>query len=381
MASSEGAASVTFDGARKVYGDSTVAVEGVDATIGEGEFITIVGPSGSGKSTLLRMIAGLEEISGGEIRIGDERINGVEPQKRGIAMVFQNYALYPHMSVRKNMAYGLKLTTDLPDDEIQRRVEETAEMMGIEEHLEDKPGNLSGGQQQRVATGRAIVRDPKIFLLDEPLSNLDAKLKVHMRTELQQLQEELGTTTIYVTHDQHEAMTMSDRIIVLNHGTLQQFGTPDEVYEEPANRFVADFIGSPSMNFFDVRLNGSTLVSETFEYDIPESMAARIDEHRSGDALELGIRPEAISIDESGPNVVPATVDVMENGGSDNYLHTSVGNDVCRVRVPGDVKPPVGYETDLAFDVGDIHVFDRETGDNLLSDTEQPQQISDRPTD
>ena len=378
MASSDSpAASVTFDNARKVYGDSTVAVEGVNATIEKGEFITIVGPSGSGKSTLLRMIAGLEEISDGEIRIDDEVINGIEPQKRGIAMVFQNYALYPHMTVRKNMAYGLKLTTDLPDDEIQQRVEETAEMMGIEEHLDDKPGNLSGGQQQRVATGRAIVRDPKIFLMDEPLSNLDAKLKVHMRTELQQLQEELGTTTIYVTHDQHEAMTMSDRIIVLNHGDLQQIGTPDEVYEEPANQFVADFIGSPSMNFFDVTLEGTTLLSPEFEYEIPESMAERIRAERSDTELELGIRPESISIDADDHNSIPATVEVMENGGSDNYLHLSIGDHTCRVRVPGSVKPETGYETEIEFDPADIHVFDVSTGDNLLSDVEQRQTVGD----
>ena len=359
-------ASVTFDDTRKVYDDEFVAVEGFDARIEDGEFITIVGPSGSGKSTLLRMIAGLEQISDGDIRIDGESIRGVEPQQRGIAMVFQNYALYPHMSVRKNMAYGLKLTTDLGDDAIDRRVRETAEMMGIERHLDDKPRNLSGGQQQRVATGRAIVRDPKIFLMDEPLSNLDAKLKVHMRTELQRLQEDLGTTTIYVTHDQEEALTMSDRIIVLNEGELQQFGTPDEVYNRPANRFVADFLGSPAMNFFDVELDGATLVGDGFRYHLPEDVAETVRAERSSEALELGIRPEDIRLGEAGDDTIPATVDVVENAGSDNFLYLSIDGEECRVRVPSGVKPSVGETVSLSFDAEDVHVFDRATGDNLL---------------
>ncbi|WP_276255993.1 ABC transporter ATP-binding protein [Halomontanus rarus] len=371
MASSDETASVTFDGVRKVYGGEFVAIDEFDAFIENGEFVTIVGPSGSGKSTLLRMIAGLEEITEGDIRIGNESIKGVEPQHRGIAMVFQNYALYPHMSVEKNMSYGLKLTTDLSDDEIQRRVRETAEMMGIEDQLDSKPSELSGGQQQRVATGRAIVRDPKIFLMDEPLSNLDAKLKVHMRTELQRLQEELGTTTIYVTHDQHEALTMSDRIVVLDQGELQQFGTPDEVYNEPVNRFVADFIGSPAMNFFDVGLDGSTLVGEGIEYTLPASTADRIREGMTGPDLELGIRPEDIEYGSTGENAITATVEVVEVAGSDNFLYLEVGNEECRVRVPGGVKPGVGEQTQITFDPSDIHVFDVATGANLLADGAQ----------
>ena len=361
-------ASVTFENVRKVYLDDFVAVDGFDARIEDGEFITIVGPSGSGKSTLLRMIAGLEDITAGDIRIGGESIKGVEPQNRGIAMVFQNYALYPHMTVRKNMAYGLKLTTDLSDDEINRRVEETAEMMGIGDQLDSKPSELSGGQQQRVATGRAIVRDPKIFLMDEPLSNLDAKLKVHMRTELQRLQEELGTTTIYVTHDQHEALTMSDRIIVLNEGELQQFAPPEEVYDNPANRFVADFIGSPAMNFFDVTLQGDRLVADGFEYDLPASIADEVRNSAAGDDLELGIRPEDIEYGSPGDNSIGATVDVVEVAGSDNFVYLDVAGEECRVRVPGDVKPDVGERVELAFDPADLHLFDRKTGENLLAD-------------
>ncbi|WP_440767044.1 ABC transporter ATP-binding protein [Natronorubrum sp. DTA7] len=363
------AASVTFDNVRKVYLDDFVAVNGFDAEIEDGEFITVVGPSGSGKSTLLRMIAGLEDISSGDIRIGDDSIRGVEPQDRGIAMVFQNYALYPHMTVRKNMSYGLKLTTDLPDDEIKRRVSETAEMMGIEDQLDDKPANLSGGQQQRVATGRAIVRDPKIFLMDEPLSNLDAKLKVHMRTELQRLQEEFGTTTIYVTHDQHEALTMSDRIIVLDGGELQQFAPPDTVYNEPANRFVADFIGSPAMNFFDVELSGATLVGDGIEYAVPPSIVDTVLGNEAKSGLELGIRPEDITYDATGDNTISAVVDVLEVAGSDNFVYLDIDGSECRVRVPGDVKPTVGDQTEIGFDPDDIHLFDVRTGENLLAGT------------
>ncbi|MFC4439948.1 MULTISPECIES: ABC transporter ATP-binding protein [Natrialbaceae] len=375
--SNDGTASITFDDARKVYGDEFVAIEGVDAHIEPGEFITIVGPSGSGKSTLLRMIAGLEKISDGDIQIGGESVKGVEPQHRGIAMVFQNYALYPHMSVRKNMSYGLKLTTDLPDNEIKQRVQETAEMMGIEDQLSAKPSELSGGQQQRVATGRAIVRDPEVFLMDEPLSNLDAKLKVHMRTELQRLQEDLGTTTIYVTHDQHEALTMSDRIIVLNAGELQQFATPDEIYDRPVNRFVADFIGSPSMNFFDVELNERTLVGDHVEYSVPEPVAEAIREGQTGDGLELGIRPENISLGSDGANAISATVEVVEVAGSDNFVYLDVGGNECRVRVPSDVKPTVGEPVQFTFDPADIHVFDRQTGRNVLRTLESRQQVSE----
>jgi len=369
--------SVTFDGVQKIYDDNVVAVDDFDAEFDAGEFVTIVGPSGSGKSTLLRMIAGLEAISGGDIRIDGESVKGVEPQRRGIAMVFQNYALYPHMSVRKNMAYGLKLTTDMSKSAIDERVQETAEMMGIGDLLDDKPSQLSGGQQQRVATGRAIVRDPKIFLMDEPLSNLDAKLKVHMRTELQRIQNDLEATMIYVTHDQEEALTMSDRIVILNHGELQQIGTPDEVYNEPANRFVADFIGSPAMNFFDVSLTGERLVGDGFEYDLPEATAAYLDENASGSDLELGIRPEDIELRSAGGRSFTTTVDVVENAGSDSYLYLDLAGQECRVRAPSDVKPSVGEQITVTFEPSDIHVFDRSNGDNLLVDAPEQAAVSD----
>ena len=358
--------SVSFNDVRKEYGGSIVAVDGFDMEIEDGEFVSIVGPSGSGKSTLLRMLAGLEEITGGEISIDDRVVNDVPPQKRGIAMVFQNYALYPHMSVRKNMAYGLKLTTDLSDDEVDRRVEEAAEMMGIENLLDSKPGNLSGGQQQRVATGRAIVRDPAAFLMDEPLSNLDAKLKIHMRTELQRIQEELETTTVYVTHDQEEAMTMSDRIVVLAEGTLQQVGTPDEVYHRPANRFVADFIGSPSMNFFDVELRDRALVGGAFRYSLSREFVERLDADE-GDELVLGIRPEHIGIDDGADgDGIDATVDVVEPVGSDNYVYLHVGDDECTVRTSSGVRPAVGSATEVSFEESNLHLFDAKSGESVF---------------
>jgi multiple sugar transport system ATP-binding protein len=367
--------SVNVEDVTKIYhGEGEIlAVDGVSLDIRDGEFVTIVGPSGSGKSTLLRMIAGLEDITDGTISIGDRIVNDVQPQDRGVAMVFQNYALYPHMTARKNMSYGLQLTTDLSDAEIRDRVEEAAEMMGIEDQLDKKPGNLSGGQQQRVATGRAIVREPEVFLMDEPLSNLDAKLRVHMRTELQRIQEELDTTTIYVTHDQEEAMTMSDRIVVFNEGRIQQAGTPEQIYDEPANLFVADFIGSPSMNRFPVGLHDGTLVGDAFEYHLSEDHLERV--HRDaddGDELILGIRPEHIHLtDDPDPNNVRAHLDVLEPVGSDNYLYLRMGDDECRVRVPGDVRPVEGDEVTVRFDGTKIHLFRSDTGRNLLAAPEE----------
>ncbi|MCU4973426.1 sn-glycerol-3-phosphate ABC transporter ATP-binding protein UgpC [Halobacteria archaeon AArc-m2/3/4] len=364
--------SVRFDEVRKVYDDEIVAVDGCTLDIEDGEFVTIVGPSGSGKSTLLRMVAGLEDITGGNLHIGDRRVNNVAPQNRGVAMVFQNYALYPHMSVRKNMSYGLKLTTDLSDDEIERRIMDAAEMMGIEDLLEDKPSQLSGGQQQRVATGRAIVREPDVFLMDEPLSNLDAKLRTHMRIELQRLQEDLETTTIYVTHDQEEALTMSDRVVILNHGELQQVGTPENVYHEPVNRFVADFIGSPSMNFFDVELHGTTLTGGAFTYDLPGDLANRIQERMQSESLVLGVRPEHIKLSEPGvENAIEAEVAVLEPVGSDNYVYIDIGDLECTVRVPGDVKPEEGSRVHVTFDPTDIHLFDGETSKNIMLEAKQ----------
>jgi multiple sugar transport system ATP-binding protein len=315
------------------------------------------------------MVAGLESISEGEILIGDRVINDVHPRDRGIAMVFQNYALYPHMTVRENMSYGLRLTTDLSSDEISRRVTEAAEMLEISDHLEKKPANLSGGQQQRVATGRAIVREPEVFLMDEPLSNLDAKLKMHMRTELQRIQEELDTTTLYVTHDQEEAMTMSDRIVIIANGTIQQVGTPDEIYNHPANLFVADFIGSPAMNLFDVRLDGTMLVGEGFEYELSDDLVETVQANTTGRELVLGIRPEDIRIATGpGPNTVETRVDVVEPVGSDNYLYVTLAGQECTVRASADVRPDPGDTTLLTFDESDVHLFDAETETNVLGE-------------
>ena len=362
----------------KDYDGDILAVDNVSLEIEDGEFVTIVGPSGSGKSTLLRMIAGLEDITDGTIEIGDTVINDVQPQDRGVAMVFQNYALYPHMTARKNMSYGLKLTTDLPEEEIRERVEEAAEMMGIKDQLDKKPGNLSGGQQQRVATGRAIVRDPEVFLMDEPLSNLDAKLRTTMRTELQRIQEELGTTTIYVTHDQEEAMTMSDRIVVLNQGTIQQVGRPDTIYNEPVNLFVADFVGSPSMNKFDVRLDGNVLEGDTFDYRLSDEHLEQVHQYADdGEHLILGIRPENIRLtDDPGENAIRAHLDVREPVGSDNYLYFTIGDEECRVRVPGDVKPEEGTELAIEFDEENIHLFREQTGRNVLASLDEQTQAT-----
>ncbi|WP_135305463.1 ABC transporter ATP-binding protein [Haloarcula amylovorans] len=371
---------ITINNVRKEYDSDAgtiCAVDDVSLNVADGEFLTIVGPSGSGKSTLLRMIAGLEDITGGEIRIGDTVVNNIAPQNRGVAMVFQNYALYPHMSVRQNMSYGLKLTTDLSKEEISQRVEDTAEMMGIGDLLDKKPNNLSGGQQQRVATGRAIVRQPDVFLFDEPLSNLDAKLRLHMRTELQRIQEDLETTSVYVTHDQTEAMTMSDRIVILSDGTIQQVGTPAEVYAKPTNRFVADFIGSPSMNFFNVQLEHGVLQGEDFEYEVPPELATKVRENRQSDDLVLGIRPEHISVDTDGEDTVAATLDVLEHEGSDNYLYLSKSETEWTVRVDGNTRFEPGESVEFTLPSDHLHVFDAETGENLVLDEAAPPEAGD----
>lgn len=361
---------IVCDDVKKVYdpdGEAIIAVDEVSLAIRDGEFLTIVGPSGSGKSTLLRMIAGLESISGGSITIGETVVNDIPPQDRGVAMVFQNYALYPHMSVRKNMSYGLKLTSNLSKQEIRERVEETAEMMGIGDQLDKKPGNLSGGQQQRVATGRAIVRDPEVFLFDEPLSNLDAKLRMSMRTELQRLQDDLGTTSVYVTHDQTEAMTMSDRIVILNGGEIQQVGTPETVYAEPANRFVADFIGSPSMNFAEVSIRDDNVVGEDFKFKISEEIADHVRRTTSSDQLVLGIRPEHIELaTRPADGEITATLDVLEHEGSDNYLHMVCGDIEITVRVRGHELYDEGEELYLHLPEEHLHLFDGGTDENLL---------------
>jgi len=367
-------ARLELDDVTKVFDTSAetiVAVEELNLDIKDGEFIVVVGPSGCGKSTTLRMIAGLETVTDGEIRLGDERINEKSPKDRDIAMVFQSYALYPHKTVRENMAYGLHLSTDLDGEEISRRVQEAAEMMGIEDLLDKKPSSLSGGQQQRVATGRAIVREPSLFLFDEPLSNLDAKLRKHMRTELSRIHAEVGITTVYVTHDQEEAMTMADRIVILDQGMLQQIGEPKEVYHEPVNRFVANFIGSPSMNFVDVELernsDGSgTLVGEDFSYEVSSRLLQPLDPGTT--EVEFGIRPENVTIDPDAPTEksIETTVDVVEIVGSDNFIYLDLAGEEFRVRTPSEIEPSEGETVRLTFDEDDVHLFDSVSGEALV---------------
>jgi len=369
-------ATLSLDAATKRYGDDDdgiLAVDELDLEIQDGEFLVLVGPSGCGKSTTLRMVAGLETPSDGEITLDGEVINTRTPQERDIAMVFQSYALYPHMTVRENMAFGLEESTDLPDEEIDALVEDAGETLGITELLDRKPSDLSGGQQQRVALGRAIVRDPKVFLLDEPLANLDAKLRAEMRTELQQLQDDLDTTTIYVTHDQTEAMTMSDRIAILDGGELQQVGTPMECYHEPANRFVAGFIGEPSMNFFDLERDGELLVSDAFQYELPSDVATAVDGKPN---VTLGVRPESVEItdelDESEHNLIPATVDVVEPHGNENAVHLRLGDSDeanLTVMIDGMRHLTSGQDVGVRFPPDAIHLFDGATGEALHNRT------------
>ncbi|WP_224270878.1 ABC transporter ATP-binding protein [Haloprofundus salinisoli] len=354
---------------RKVFADgdgSIVAVDDLNIDVEDGEFLIFVGPSGCGKSTTLRCIAGLETTTEGKILLNGDDITHRPPTERDIAMVFQNYALYPHMSARKNIGFGLKMSTDMSKDEIERRVQETAEMMGIEELLDKKPGELSGGQQQRVALGRAIVREPEVFLMDEPLSNLDAKLRTTMRTELQNLQQNLGITTIYVTHDQTEAMTMGDRIAILDGGELQQLGTPLECYYEPANRFVAGFIGSPSMNFFDVEYVDGALVHDAFRYEL--SQATRDELTGRNGPMTLGIRPESIELaDESDPSSIPVPVSVTEPMGEMTYVYVDIGDERYTVTLDGERVVEPGTTLDIVIPEEKMHLFDADTGETIKS--------------
>ena len=366
-------ATLELDSITKTFQDGDeeiVAVDDVSLSIDDGEFLVVVGPSGCGKSTTLRMIAGLETITAGTLSIDDRVVNDVKSQNRDIAMVFQSYALYPHMSVRQNMSFGLEESTDLPDDEINRMVSETGEMLGISNLLDRKPSDLSGGQQQRVALGRAIVRDPEVFLMDEPLSNLDAKLRAEMRTELQRLQNDLGVTTVYVTHDQTEAMTMGDRIAILDGGELQQIATPLECYHEPANQFVASFLGEPSMNFFDVTFEGDRLVGDAFDYPIDESIRSDLG---SATDLVLGIRPEAVQlVDAGGAHEFETTVDVVEPMGDENtvYLHFDPDADpdhaaTLVATIDGFNRVSEGDSVIARIPEDAIHLFDRRTGEAL----------------
>lgn len=358
----------------KHYG-KVVAVDGIDLAIRDRELLVLVGPSGSGKTTTLRMVAGLETVTSGEIRIGSRVVNQVAPKDRDIAMVFQKYALYPHMNVFQNMSFGLRMRRT-PKAEIQQRVAAAARLLGIEDLMERKPAQLSGGQQQRVAVGRAIVRQPAVFLFDEPLSNLDAKLRVTMRTELVKLQKRLETTMIYVTHDQVEAMMMGDRVVVMNHGRIQQVGEPMQVYDRPANRFVAEFIGSPPMNFFDGRLAGDA--SQPHIVLGPKSVflpAGHIpaNEFRVDRSVSVGLRPEHITIHTSTENeartleTLGAEVLVSQPLGAETIvdLNSELGELV--VRANGNVAVSRGERVRLAWEVQRLHVFDAETGHSLIS--------------
>jgi len=344
-----------------------VAVDDLSLDIEDDEFLVLVGPSGCGKSTTLRCIAGLETVSEGTIRLNGKDITDDRSRDRDIAMVFQNYALYPHMTSRKNMGFGLRMGTDLSDDEISNRIEETAQMMGIENLLNSKPGELSGGQQQRVALGRAIVRDPDLFLMDEPLSNLDAKLRTQMRTELQNLQEELGVTTIYVTHDQTEAMTMGDRIAILDGGELQQIGTPLECYHLPSNRFVAGFIGSPSMNFFEVeRQDNGRLIHDEFEYIPNDETVAAI--ANAPTELTLGIRPEDIELAvEDETNVLTVEVDVVEPLGNESFVYFTIGGQTYTASIDGEEYLREGASINVVFPQDRVHVFDGRAGESIMN--------------
>ncbi|MBX0322141.1 ABC transporter ATP-binding protein [Halomicroarcula sp. F13] len=364
-------ARITIDDVTKRFGDgddSVVAVDDVSLDIKDGEFVVFVGPSGSGKSTLMRIVAGLETQSEGDIEIGDAVVNQLGPRARDIAMVFQNYALYPNMTVEENMSFGLKMSTDMSDEEIEETVTSAAEMMDIDKLLDNRPGELSGGQQQRVALGRAIVRDPNVFLMDEPLSNLDAKLRAEMRTEINRLQNDLGVTTLYVTHDQTEAMTMGDRLVVLNYGELQQVGTPLECFYRPANQFVAGFLGSPSMNFYEGEVEGGTLRADGFDFDLTERMQTS-----AGDrgALVLGARPEDISLHDEPvtDHEFEAVVDVVEPMGSISYVYLQAVNQshdqTFIVEIDGQRPISEGSRVYVEIPDEDIHLFDAASGETI----------------
>ncbi len=354
----------------KIYPGDVAAVKDFNLEIEDKEFIVFVGPSGCGKSTTLRMIAGLESISRGELYIDDKLVNDVEPKERDIAMVFQSYALYPHMSIYENMAFALKLRKT-PKDEIDKKVKEAAKILDIEHLLERKPKALSGGQRQRVALGRAIVRNPKVFLMDEPLSNLDAKLRVQMRTEISKLHHKLQTTFIYVTHDQTEAMTMGTRIVVMKDGIVQQVDTPQNIYNYPTNLFVASFIGSPQMNFFDgqVSFEGDKAyaVFEDQKVELTAEHAKIVKEQNiAGKTVTFGIRPENLDdskelIAENPSQVANAQVEVIELMGSESYIYTKIGGTTFTVRVNGTSNLKVGEKSKIHFDVNKLHIFNKET--------------------
>jgi multiple sugar transport system ATP-binding protein len=360
-------ASVTFDHVTKAYADDVIAVNDLDLLIKDGEFLVLVGPSGCGKTTALRCLAGLEEITAGQIKIDDRVVNRVPSKDRDIAMVFQSYALYPHMTVFNNLAFGLKLLKT-PKQEIKRRVDEAAKILNLERFLDRKPKALSGGQRQRVALGRAIVREPSAFLMDEPLSNLDAKLRVQTRAEILRIQQRLGTTTVYVTHDQVEAMTMGDRIAVMSEGVLQQVGPPPELYMHPVNKFVAAFIGSPAMNFATVHADRGKLKMGNHLLHLTGSRA-KVAQDRHGRQLEIGFRPEDLEIaNGTGDGAVrfPAKIEVVEYLGNQELLHADAeGNEVIAL-VSSDRKVQIGDNVEFTIPTEKLHLFDPETEESLV---------------
>jgi sn-glycerol 3-phosphate transport system ATP-binding protein len=352
---------VSLRGVKKTYDAKVDVIHGIDMEIKDGEFIVIVGPSGCGKSTLLRMIAGLERITGGEVAIGERVVNNLEPKDRDIAMVFQNYALYPHMSVYDNMAYGLRIAGK-SKAEIEQRVQKAAKILELGQLLQRRPRQLSGGQRQRVAMGRAIVREPAVFLFDEPLSNLDAKLRVQMRLEIKHLQRDLGTTSVYVTHDQVEAMTLADRLIVMNAGRAEQIGTPMQVYEKPATAYVAGFIGSPAMNFLKGKVG-----TDRRSVEIGDGLTLKLSGQAAsaaGAAVTLGLRPEHMlpTTDEKG--TLPLQVDMVEPLGADTLLHGryGAGRELLTVRLPGNVTAASGSRRLFSIDPANLHLFDDGNG-------------------
>lgn len=355
-------ASVTIRNVEKVYGKTTKVVHGISVDIADGEFCVLVGPSGCGKSTLLRMIAGLEEISGGEIMIGDRVVNDIAPKERDIAMVFQNYALYPHMTVKDNMAFSLMLAKR-PQSEIDQRVGDAASILGLGPYLDRFPRALSGGQRQRVAMGRAIVRNPQVFLFDEPLSNLDAKLRVAMRTEIKALHQRLKTTSIYVTHDQIEAMTMADKIVVLRDGIIEQVGAPLDLYDRPRNAFVAQFIGSPAMNLMDgVVEQGQVKLAGGGTVPIPAGVKANV-----GQAIKFGLRPEHLAIETGAGTGLAAKVEVVEPTGADTQVTAKVGDQDVVIIVRDRVHQVAGDAVRLVPDMSRAHLFDASTGQSLAA--------------
>jgi len=368
-------ASISLRHINKIYPGDVAAVKDFNLEIADKEFVVLVGPSGCGKSTTLRMIAGLEEITTGELYIGERLVNDVPPKDRDIAMVFQSYALYPHMSVYKNMAFALDLRR-MPKDEIDQRVRDAAKVLDIEHLLSRKPKALSGGQRQRVALGRAMVRNPAVFLLDEPLSNLDAKLRTSMRTELIKLHKQLGTTFVYVTHDQTEAMTMGDRIVVMSDAIVQQVDTPQNLYDNPCNMFVAAFIGSPQINFIDAVLESDDKgyflkVNEDRLY-IPSEKTGDVLKQYIGRAIKLGIRPEDIYDDEqfisgNADSVISASVEVSELMGSEVYLYLKYGGTTLTARVAPTTTARTGDSIRVGFDMKKIHLFDPDTEDAIIN--------------